>query len=398
MTLTTRCPHCATTFKVVPDQLKVSDGWVRCGRCQTVFDAAPHLSVLEPSGGASNQPDADAVEASTSASVPDHFHQTASEPSRVLDSLLSFEEQSTGSEWVVDLGDGPAGDVQDVESTAALPALQGDAQAAAEVVTDPRPEASQVERLAAAQSVLPQLERAAADSAVAGEAVSVHTMASAASPGAAGHPIEPVLDLSAPAVAASAPVASSAAFDVPVSAPDPAWARNEFAGFEPPRQRQRWPWVMGSLVLLVVLLGQLSLHARDALAAQHALLRPWLVTLCGMAGCEVRPLRQIDGLVIESSSFERIRSDVYQLSFVLRNRTALPLARPSVELTLTDRHDKAVARRVWSSQELTGAPGILPPGGEWSGQYPVKVAGERLGDDSQNSAGMSGYTVGIFYP
>lgn len=39
MSLTTRCPACATTFRVVPDQLKVSEGWVRCGRCSDVFDA-----------------------------------------------------------------------------------------------------------------------------------------------------------------------------------------------------------------------------------------------------------------------------------------------------------------------------------------------------------------------
>ncbi len=30
-------------FKVVPDQLRVSDGWVRCGQCDEVFDANAHL-------------------------------------------------------------------------------------------------------------------------------------------------------------------------------------------------------------------------------------------------------------------------------------------------------------------------------------------------------------------
>jgi predicted Zn finger-like uncharacterized protein len=40
MSLKTRCPACDTVFKIVPDQLKVSSGWVRCGRCAEVFDAA----------------------------------------------------------------------------------------------------------------------------------------------------------------------------------------------------------------------------------------------------------------------------------------------------------------------------------------------------------------------
>ncbi len=30
-------------FKVVPDQLRISDGWVRCGKCEEIFDAAAHM-------------------------------------------------------------------------------------------------------------------------------------------------------------------------------------------------------------------------------------------------------------------------------------------------------------------------------------------------------------------
>src|SRR5437764_6840424 len=44
MSLITSCPACGTMFRVVPDQLKISDGWVRCGHCSEVFDAAAHLS------------------------------------------------------------------------------------------------------------------------------------------------------------------------------------------------------------------------------------------------------------------------------------------------------------------------------------------------------------------
>jgi predicted Zn finger-like uncharacterized protein len=39
----TRCPACGTMFNVVADQLKVSQGWVRCGQCSDVFDASLHL-------------------------------------------------------------------------------------------------------------------------------------------------------------------------------------------------------------------------------------------------------------------------------------------------------------------------------------------------------------------
>lgn len=43
MSQITRCPACATTFKVVADQLRISEGWVRCGQCKEVFDASAHL-------------------------------------------------------------------------------------------------------------------------------------------------------------------------------------------------------------------------------------------------------------------------------------------------------------------------------------------------------------------
>ena len=42
MTLAVQCPQCLTAFKVVQDQLKVAQGWVRCGRCEQVFDARSH--------------------------------------------------------------------------------------------------------------------------------------------------------------------------------------------------------------------------------------------------------------------------------------------------------------------------------------------------------------------
>ncbi len=45
--LATRCPACSTVFRVVPDQLRVSEGWVRCGRCAEVFNATESLVDLE---------------------------------------------------------------------------------------------------------------------------------------------------------------------------------------------------------------------------------------------------------------------------------------------------------------------------------------------------------------
>lgn len=55
MALTTRCPQCGTSFKVVPDQLRVRNGLVRCGACSTVFDGR---ACLLPETGAPATPPA----------------------------------------------------------------------------------------------------------------------------------------------------------------------------------------------------------------------------------------------------------------------------------------------------------------------------------------------------
>src|ERR1700712_2465646 len=43
MSLATRCTSCGTAFRVVQDQLKISEGWVRCGKCNAVFNALEGL-------------------------------------------------------------------------------------------------------------------------------------------------------------------------------------------------------------------------------------------------------------------------------------------------------------------------------------------------------------------
>jgi predicted Zn finger-like uncharacterized protein len=57
MSLITQCPACHTLFKVVPDQLKISEGWVRCGQCREVFDAQAQMTTVAPAQAAPVQSD-----------------------------------------------------------------------------------------------------------------------------------------------------------------------------------------------------------------------------------------------------------------------------------------------------------------------------------------------------
>ena len=41
--LTTDCPHCATKFRLTPEQLEIANGMVRCGKCINVFNANESL-------------------------------------------------------------------------------------------------------------------------------------------------------------------------------------------------------------------------------------------------------------------------------------------------------------------------------------------------------------------
>ncbi|MGY6268475.1 DUF3426 domain-containing protein [Achromobacter denitrificans] len=69
MALITRCPQCGTSFKVVPDQLRVRNGLVRCGACSTVFDGRACL-LSEPGAPAPRPPSAPMVPAANGNPAP----------------------------------------------------------------------------------------------------------------------------------------------------------------------------------------------------------------------------------------------------------------------------------------------------------------------------------------
>jgi predicted Zn finger-like uncharacterized protein len=43
MQLITRCPKCETAFAFEPDQMRLAEGWVRCGQCAALFEADKYL-------------------------------------------------------------------------------------------------------------------------------------------------------------------------------------------------------------------------------------------------------------------------------------------------------------------------------------------------------------------
>lgn len=90
MRYVTYCPSCGTAFKIVDDQLRIAQGWVRCGQCQAVYKAEETLSVLkeEESAATEQQP----IPVTPAASIP-HKTDSVSAPPHQPPAPSSAEQQ-----------------------------------------------------------------------------------------------------------------------------------------------------------------------------------------------------------------------------------------------------------------------------------------------------------------
>ena len=342
MSLITRCPACGTMFKVVPDQLRISDGWVRCGQCAEVFEAPEHLQP-EPVVTAP---------ASSVVSVPDGGDTAEAAPA-ALDAGL---EMAAAAEFIE----------QDVDDESwELP----------QAVDLPPPEM--------------QSELEPDTSTEAGPADDV------VQPASQDEPVDVLLDELIPAPVSGFLTEPSVMLS-PEPEPGPALQEVSFvreaqrkALWQRPRIRRL---LMAACAVLLVSLGlQWMIHERDRIATFEPRTLGLLRGLCLPLGCTVAPLRQIESIVVDNSSFKKVRDNAYQLNLTIKNTAPVALAMPSVELALTDTQDQPVLRRVLFPADL-GAAASLAAGSEWTGSLPLSVA------DNAVTARIAGYRVLAFYP
>ena len=144
-----------------------------------------------------------------------------------------------------------------------------------------------------------------------------------------------------------------------------------------------------SALLLLGLAGQLLYHFRDAVAARWPQTLPLLTAGCQAIGCVVAPARRINDVAVESSALTRTaEADTFTLAVALRNRGALRIALPSLDLTLTDSAGKLVARRALAPLDFPATAPTLAPGSEVMLNITLATGSPRV----------SGYTVEVFYP
>ena len=394
MSQVTRCPHCQTSFKVVADQLRVADGWVRCGQCKQVFDAyeslleagdaappAPLLSL--PDELALSPPGAVAPAAAQEPPIPPppaelpawrlHLHDLVAAPEQPqppdpglqIDVLPSYpfgqrvepvlEPDPTPAEplvpdpWVPDAVE-PQPDAEPawVDASAALPEVEGAAE--------PAPD-----------NTAPALQERFPEPALEVEETSGSTVQ---------HELAPEPDA------------------VPASEPSPP----DFDFVRAARRGAFWrkPLVRALLAIVFLALGallalQVAVQQRDWLAEAYPPLQPMLKRLCEPLQCVVGVPRQIADVAIDASSFARLRDDepVYALQVTVKNSAAIAVAMPAWELTLIDAREQPVVRRVLTAVEL-GAPDRLAARGSWSGAVQLRL--------QEGAARVTGYRLLAFYP
>lgn len=151
---------------------------------------------------------------------------------------------------------------------------------------------------------------------------------------------------------------------------------------------------VGSVILLIALLGQATYVFRDQIAAWFPRTKPALANICARLGCQVGLPAQIESVSIESSELQTLSPDsaTFALTVLLRNHGSTEQAWPNIELTLNDNNEKPIARRVFVPREYLTEAGDAKKGFAARSEQPVKLYFEL----AQLKA--SGYRVYLFYP
>lgn len=339
MSLATRCINCGTVFRIVQDQLLVSEGWVRCGRCREVFNAIENMFDLRKSGAAAASPPSPSTTETPSTQGTHSPQHEATESGAV--SRPSPDEAPTTGDDVVRTSLWPSSDAPSMypgKRSRGTAALRGDEDFESSALTldvpsaGPLPSENQVDELLtsnsrdttfAAYEDMPEfIERAQADS----------------------------------------------------------WWR---------RPKVRLALRVATVLLCAALLLQVAMHGRDTLVARWPATESAFQTLCVPLGCRIDAPRDLDALKLESTSFSDAGSSgVYRLVVVLRNQRDVLVRMPSLDVRLFDARGDTLARRVVMAQELGARESAIAAASEVTLQGTLRVA----------KAGVSGYDVTAFYP
>lgn len=334
----TRCPDCATHFRVTAEQLKARSGRVRCGECQHVFNALDSL-IEEPTVVLVAPPAAESAHDGIAPSPPATAEESA-----------AYAEAAT-DEFAVPPAPTPEPAPEPIPEPATEPASEPDPGPMPEV-PDEVPEQVPALPPDTEQALLPEI---------------------AAAPEATG------LD--------------AAAQDTDTADDSEAAGWSETFP-EPPPPPRRWPWVVGSLLAFAALGLQALLAFRVELAVLWPQTKPALVALCQLAGCEVGLPTKVGMVGIEASDLHPDSGHPGRLALAatLKNRAPFAQQFPHLELTLTDTADQAIARKVLAPADY------LPPATPLAAGMPPNADIVLTVGVEPREMAASGYRLYLFYP
>ncbi|NIE68589.1 zinc-ribbon and DUF3426 domain-containing protein [Burkholderia sp. Ax-1719] len=206
----------------------------------------------------------------------------------------------------------------------------------------------------------------------------------------------PAAGVAAVATPATTPAATAApAF----TALDPNGGDDPFAVTRetPARAKGHPGWrIVGSLLalaLVVLLALQLVWWQRESVMVYWPASQPIYQQVCAQLGCHVSPPRDIDGLQVQPSDLRQVDDPHHlELKVPLRNRFQVALAYPAIELTLLDRQNNVVLRRVLWPQDYA------PPGTRIDAGLPAHTTQTMIVRLDTGNVIASNFRIEIFYP
>ena len=405
----TRCPGCATVFRVTGAQLALREGQVRCGHCRAVFDANDHFITLDvvapedfgaddellrgrptvtlrsadallPAPADAGGEQRDTVEPATPDKLP---HDSTDK--------RNDEEAFTGEGTA---SDGIAIEAAPVEKSAVEESADRGAPTEESAVEESAGRGSATDEPAVEDST----DRRAADIDRSTDAGVDGDQATEAEPTTADTSTTPAADADrdasiepAAAVSPIEPTAPVAAIEIRDSDRPHRVEWNRRPPVEPSRRRL---YVAGIVALALAIVVQLVAEFRDALAARVPATRPLLAGACRVVSCTIEPLKDTAALSIDASDLQAdpAHRGLLILSATIRNRAGHPIAYPYLELTLTDSSERIVVRRAFAPQDYAGGTADFQQGIAANGERLVKLFIDA------SATQQAGYQLYLFYP
>ncbi len=419
--LTTVCVSCSTAFRVTSEQLKLRDGRVRCGNCDTVFNA---LITLTEGFDREQAPEvlSKSSEFGGVAPIPSALAQLARISTDRLD-LAASEEALLAASGIVPTADAIPGEIpaETAQIDAADVALSAvwvpepsdvseplDVSGPSEVskpseVSEPLDvsapsEVSEPIDVSAPSEVSEPLEvskpsdvsepSAIVESAAIESAAKVPGIEAVELPAGGNHTQAPGGHASPDGVSQSIPKHQEFGFH---TVSQVAGTRADFDFGPKVFARRGWWWTPLSILLFLVLLAQSAFYFRGAIAFMLPQTKPVIVEICAELGCEVPLPRRAELITIESSDLKADPTNpgVIALLVTLRNRAAFPQTFPALELTLTNEREQPLARRVLHSNDYLAD---KTEAFEGSSERQIRL------DFEAGSLKASGYRLYVFYP